>query len=63
VQQKKIYFTERQLRFIRASLGAGRAADRSEIVRQALNDWIEEQKRKGLLTEEDGGEPETVKDD
>jgi hypothetical protein len=64
VQQKKIFFTERQLRFLDALQRTGHAGlDRSDIVRRAVDARIDAAIAAGILREEDGGAPEVESSD
>lgn len=58
---KKYSVTQRHVRFIEALLRTGReGGDRGEVVRRALDHWIETKIAGGRITDEDGGAPEEL---
>lgn len=59
--QKKIFFTERQLRLMVALQRTGHAGtDRSDIVRRAVDAKIDAAISAGIITEADGGDLESI---
>jgi hypothetical protein len=64
VLQKKVFFTERQLRLITALQRTGHAGtDRSDIVRRAVDAKIDAAIAAGIISESDGGALESVADE
>lgn len=59
--QKKYSVTQRQVRFIEALLRTGReGGDRGEVVRRALDRWIELKIAEEKISDADGGPPEEL---
>lgn len=58
---KKYSVTQRHTRFIEALLRTGReGGDRGEVVRRALDRWIEIKIAEGKITDADGGAAEEL---
>lgn len=58
---KKYSVTQRHTRFIEALLRTGReGGDRGEVVRRALDNWIEVKIAAGRITDADGGAAEEI---